>query len=378
MRPWLLVVALFVVQLAQGQEVRRALPVDAPVVDNANDIAQFLAGRPVASLAAYQQSSIYQNHVAEMTKLWNRYYESYFTKMGAWSATELAPRIPMSRPVIYFFGGPDAASPLAYYPDAPAYLLGGLEPVGSIAPISSLTPEALDEALANLRRSVESVLSYGFFITKDMKVDLDRAAFRGVLPVMSSFIALAGGEILSTSYIGIDSSGNLQDYGTTYAGGKGVSPGVKIVFRRSLGAGTQTIYYVQSNVVDDAVKSNPGVLKWAGQFGPGNVYLKAASYLTHETYFGRIRSFLLENASSVLQDDSGIPYKFFAQNGWRTWLFGTYTGTLDIFTKYYQPDLTAAFANPADVLPLPFGTGYKWRQGQSNLLLAVPPAKALR
>ncbi len=69
------------------------------------------------------------------------------------------------------------------------------------------------------------MLSYGFFITKDMKVDLDRAAFRGVLPVMSSFIALAGGEILSTSYIGIDSSGNLQDYGTTYAGGKGVSPG---------------------------------------------------------------------------------------------------------------------------------------------------------
>ncbi len=141
MRPWLLVVALlFVVPLAQAQEVRRALPVDAPVVDNPNDIAQFLAGRPVASLAAYQQSSIYQNHVAEMTKLWNRYYESYFTKMGTWSATELAPRIPMSRPVIYFFGGPDAASPLAYYPDAPAYLLGGLEPVGSIAPISSLSP----------------------------------------------------------------------------------------------------------------------------------------------------------------------------------------------------------------------------------------------
>ena len=101
------------------------------------------------------------------------------------------------------------------------------------------------------------------------------------------------------------------------------------------------------------------------------MYLKAASYLLHEAYFSRIRSFLLNQAASVLQDDSGIPFRFFRAGDWRLWLFGTYSGTLDIFAKHYQSDLQAAFATPGAALPLPFGTGYKWRLGESNLLLAV-------
>jgi hypothetical protein len=131
------------------------------------------------------------------------------------------------------------------------------------------------------------------------------------------------------------------------------------------------LIYVQANVADDALKSNGALLRWAGSFGAGNVYLKAASYLPHEPYFSRIRSFLLNYAVSVLQDDSGIPFRFFRDGGWRIWLFGTYSGTLDIFTKYYQSDLQAAFAAPGGATSLPFGTGYKWRLGESNLLLAV-------
>ena len=107
------------------------------------------------------------------------------------------------------------------------------------------------------------------------------------------------------------------------------------------------------------------------RFGAGNVYLKAASYLLHESYFSRIRSFLLNHATSVLQDDSGIPFRFFRDGGWRFWFFGTYSGTLDIFAKYYQSDLQSAFATSGAAVSLPFGTGYKWRPGESNLLLAV-------
>lgn len=147
-------------------------------------------------------------------------------------------------------------------------------------------------------------------------------------------------------------------------------PGLKIVFRRTPGAGEQTIYYIQANVVDDALKSNGALLRWAGSFGTGNVYLKAASYLMHEPSFSRIREFLLSHADAVLQDDSGIPYRFFQNGSWQCWLFGTYTGTLDIFTKYYQSDLQAAFASRG-AQALPFGTGYKWRLGESNLMLAV-------
>jgi hypothetical protein len=319
-------------------------------------------------LNALQQTPAYAEHVKALGRLTRHYDQNYFSKMRAWSAAELAPRITMTRPVYYFFGGPDAVSALALYPEAPVYILGGLENVGSVPAPQTLTPEAVFEGLANLRQSVNVVLSYGHFITKDMKNDLDRTAFRGVLPLIYTFVALTGGEVLHTESIGIRNDGSLV---MTDGATKGVLPGAKVTFRRSPGAAEQVIYYVQANVADDALKgSQSAVLVWAGGFGPGNVYLKAASYLLHEGYFSRIRAFLLGKAESVLQDDSGIPLRFFQDGKWRLWLFGRYTGTLDIFKEYHQADLAELFER-AGAAELPFGTGYKWRVGESNLMLAV-------
>lgn len=359
-----------------GQEVRRALPVGVPAPAAERELAFFLAGVPVpdsSPLAALQKTEFYLRHVEELARLTRRYDENYFSRMRAWSAAELAPRLVMTRPVIYFFGGPDAVSALALFPDAPVYLLGGLEPVGSLAAPLTLSPAELDEALANLRKSLEVVLSYGHFITKDMKEELDRTAFRGVLPVIYAFVAMAGGEVLSASYLGVRADGTVEDYGAAYSGGTEVRPGVKVVFRRGADVPAQTVYYVAANVADDGLRAHGGVVKWARTFGEGNVYLKAASYLLHEPYFGRIRDFLLGQAA-VLQDDSGIPFRYFLDGNWRCWFFGTYSGTLEIFQKYHQSDLQKAFAAPGMVQPLPFGTGYKWRLGESNLLLAVRQA----
>ncbi len=374
-RSLLATAVLLVVSLAaHGQEVRRALPVQSVAPD---DLAKFLAGVSLDSgspLASWQESSMYSTHVAALARLTRNYDRNYFSKMRAWSAAELAPRIPMNLPVYYFFGGPDAVSVIALFPDAPVYILGGLESVGSIPAPNTLAPEALAEGLDHLRRSADSILSFGHFITKDMKAELDRTAFRGVLPLIYMFISLAGGELISTRYVGVGSDGTLREYGEPFSGSRGVLPGVQIQFRRAGAASVQTLYYVQANLADDALKSNASVLKWVGHFGRGNVYLKAASYLLHEPYFSRIRSFLLSQAASVLQDDSGIPWRFFRTADWRCWFFGNYSGTLDIFAKYYQSDLEAAFVTPGLAITLPFGTGYKWRAGESNLLLALKQA----
>jgi hypothetical protein len=372
MKPGLLaaVVVLTSVAFLRGQEVRRALPVQyaAPA-----DVAKFLAGVPLPNtspLSPLQKSPAYAAHVDALARLSQRFDRNYFSKMRSWSAAELAPRIPMNVPVYYFFGGPDAVSVLALFPDAPVYILGGLESVGSVPAPNALSEGEVVLGLDNLRKSAETLLSYGHFISKDMKAELDRTVFRGVLPLIYTFIVLAGGEIVCTRFIGVGSGGVAQEFGNGFSGSRDLLPGVRIEFRRR-GGGVQTLIYVQANVADDALKSNGALLRWAGSFGVGNVYLKAASYLPHEPYFSRIRSFLLNYAVSVLQDDSGIPFRFFRDGGWRIWLFGTYSGTLDIFTKYYQSDLQTAFAAPGGVNSLPFGTGYKWRLGESNLLLAV-------
>ena len=134
----------------QAQEVRRAAPSQGvgytqplPVLVG-NDVADFLAGVPLpdaSPLSSLQRTSWYRQHVTALAKLSQRFDRNYYSKMRAWSAAELAPRIPMRVPVYYFFGGPDAVSPLALFPDAPVYILGGLESVGSIMPPNALPPE---------------------------------------------------------------------------------------------------------------------------------------------------------------------------------------------------------------------------------------------
>lgn len=220
----------------------------------------------------------------------------------------------------------------------------------------------IQAGLANLRKSTDVTLKFSFFITNDMKGDLEQGDFKGVLPILESFIAFGGGTITNVAAFSPDDG----------------LPGVEIHFRKTPDAPEQIVYYVQGDLSDDSVKSRPAVLQWAARFQPAVAYLKAASYLLHEPYFSRSRDFLLTRSSAILQDDSGIPLRDFRASGpWQLHFFGTFTTTLDLFNKYPQPDLVAAYRS-AGALPLDFGTGYKWKQGESNLLLAVRQAAVPR
>ena len=369
-----LLLIFFLCSTGFGQDVRQALPVEGRT-STWDARAKFLAGVPLPSpepLAKLQQEPAYRTHSAEFEKTWRRYNEHYFSPMRAWSADELAPKLSLGAPVYYFFGGPDAISPLAFFPDAPDFVLGGLEPVGWVPGPDALPPQRLQAALASLRKSTDVVLSFGFFITKDMRTELDAGEFKGVTPVMLVFLAMSGCEVLDVSYFGVRGDGSSEEYGTEARQAKGALPRVRITFRKNALSAPQRLHYVQANVADDALHVGSGLLRWAQGFGPGNVYLKAASYLLHEPYFSKIREFLLGQARSVLQDDSGIPFSFFQNGEWRVWYFGIYTGPLELFKKYRQEKLADAFRTSG--VPLAFGTGYKWRLGQSNLLLAVKQA----
>jgi hypothetical protein len=46
-----------------------------------------------------------------------------------------------------------------------------------------------------------------------------------------------------------------------------------------------------------------------------------------------IRTFLLENTDTLVQDDSGIPVSFFTPEGWELRLFGSYPGPISLFKE---------------------------------------------
>lgn len=354
--------------------------INAPTT-TADEKARFLTGRrlpPASRLGSLQNSPWYLDHARAFSRSWRRFDELYFSKMRAWSAEQLAPRVGSVDTVFYLFGGPDFINAFALFPSARTYILGGLEPVGSMVPPERLDESRLAFGLEGLRDSTSVILQFSHFITRDMKVDFDKTDFKGVLPILLAFVSLGGGEVLDVRFVGVTKNGELR---VVEQSGQvpGLAPGVMISFRQHAEAPPQTLYYIQSDLSDGAVRANPGVLTWMRTFAPGISYLKAASYLMHEPYFSTVRSFLLNESRAILQDDSGIPLRYFAPGSWHLAFFGNYTGTLDIFQKYFQQDLDEAYRSGAPVFPIEFGTGYKWQVGESNLMLAIkggPPETA--
>jgi hypothetical protein len=264
----------------------------------------------------------------------------------------------------YMFSGPDFLYANAFFPNASTYILCGTEPVGAIPDISKIPSGVLPSALANLRRSLDSVLSLSFFITKKMKVDLRQTQLSGTLPVLYVFLARAGCTIDSVETVALDKTGAFVPEG------KGTTPGVKISFTGPAGR-PQTLYYFTTDLADWAIKVNPNFGAFCEQQGQGVTLLKAASYLMHSDNFSKVRGYLLAHSKVILQDDSGIPYRFFPKDKWDVRFYGRYVGPISRFLKNGQLDLAHdnAAAKPS---PLSFSFGYQWQPSRSSLIVATP------
>ena len=65
-----------------------------------------------------------------------------------------------------------------------------------------------------------------------------------------------------------------------------------------------------------------------------------------------------------------MPIKFVDRNKWDITLFGSYYAPIPLFRNRVQIDLRQAYKD-GNVKPLPFGIGYQYRKGTSNLMLAA-------
>jgi hypothetical protein len=322
--------------------------------------ARFLAGIPLprqSALAPLQQSPEYRVHQKTLQEQWNFCRQIRYGAMQHWASDHLA-RYPVTRGVLrYLFGGPDFLNAYAFFPDTRVMVLGGLEPVGEVPPPEALSPAALGPALQSLDEALHTSLFAGYFITTEMKPQLAAGAFRGVLPVLYTELALTGNSI--------DSVSMERPFG---------SPGVRIVYHRP-GGPQQTLWYFQADLSNG--KECRRFLAWLGELGPGASYLKAASYLLPLDSFSETRNFLTRTSELILQDDSGLPYRCFLPGEWHLSLYGVYTDPLPIFKLQRDPALTEAYASPLRVGSLPFGAGYHVRATDANLLLAVRENQAV-
>ncbi len=299
-----------------------------------NDTARFLAGLPAGgALEPLTKNGVWQSHATAMDHAWAKKESAQVGPIRSWMDSH-APA-----------SGPDALYANTFFPNARTYILAGLEPVGQVGDIGHLSPEALRGELSSLRSSMSTMLSFHYFITKDMRTGLGAGQINGTLPILYVFLSRLGNTILDTQFV------------------NSPAPGVKITFSR--GGGTQTLYYFKT----DLSGGGSGFLKWCAGQGPGNSLLKAASYLMHTDGFSGVRNFLLSNSRVIVQDDSGIPLRSFTK-GWTVNCYGRYVPHAEMFGKYHQADLAAIY-DKQQPPELGFAFGYHWQKDRGILMLAT-------
>jgi hypothetical protein len=340
-----------------------SLPLGAATAD---ETARFLAGLPMhgTSLAGIAQRPEWVRHAMEFDEAWQKLETRSLAKIRTWAPEFLAPQFEQRGNVFYFFSGPDFLYAQALFPNAENYVLVAREPVGVLPEIEKMPREMLPGALGNLRKTLNAVLSWSFFITQDMKVDLNQQQLSGTLPVLLLFAARGGCKVESVEFIGLDQAGALT------AEAKPATRGVKIALFGPHGR-PQNLYYFEADLGDWVLKKNDAVLKFCEALGRGSSLLKAASYLLHGGGFERVRDFTLTHSDLLVQDDSGIPLRHFDRARWQLRFCGRYAGPIEIFKQHYQAELAAAYRAAAP-LPMGFSFGYRWVPSESGLLLARP------
>lgn len=331
-----------------------------------NDTARFLAGMQVSAgspLEKLSQDSSVKPHANLFDTAFEKLDAQQLSKIREWSAANLT----SPRPIMYYlFSGPDFLYANAFFPKASTYVFGGLEPVGQIPDLTKLPRGAIAQTLRNIELSLSSILSVSYFITANMRTDLNSGPVNGTLPILYVFLARSGKVIREVSLVNLDERGNLQ-LGDGLSS-RSTARGVKIVFTAD-DEQPKTLYYFSTSVADEP-NGNYAFLKFCRQHGRGDSFLKSASYLLHRASFSQARNFLLDQSALILQDDSGIPLASFEMGKWFLHPFGRYTTPLTIFQEYYQPRLTELYQRkpPGSI---EFGIGYSSRFNGSNLLVAT-------
>ncbi|OHD68396.1 MAG: hypothetical protein A2W19_14355 [Spirochaetes bacterium RBG_16_49_21] len=343
-----------------------------------NEAALLLAGKDLpkdSKIYPYTQTAFYRSYKEQINGAWNRFQKPNLQKIKDWWRKYGS--APDSRTVLYPFSGPDIMNALVFFPDNDTYILFGLEPPGVIPAPGSMSTEEITRGLNGLKSSLGDILRMNFFKTEGMAAELSSKSFNSITGLIMYFLATNGCTLLNVRKIAIDAQSNL-DPGTPaderiqwQNPPRSRVPGVEISFKKNSGK-VQIIRYFMLNVIDYALTAfSPNFIPYLKKEGPFATIIKSASYLMHNdtAKFTQIRAAILAETKYLLQDDSGIPLRYFKPDQWKLGFHGYYDQPIGLFSNRMQPDLKKAMA-AGSTGPLPFSYGYDCKPGQSNLMTA--------
>lgn len=347
-----------------------------------NDVAQFLAGNngdDSSIVKALEQTETFKNYQKNLDALWKK-TNAKLPVIKEWSQSEMEDINNGGGTLFYPFSGADFLHADLFFPQYDNYVMMALEPAGTFPDLlQKQANDTLAPYMNQLKRSMNAILGLSFFRTiamaDDFKNELD-----GTLHVLMHFMARTDHEVLWQEKVGILPNGDLTTDIERLSDSSYV--GNRYYFRRNGDDKVKTLSYFAVNVQNSPYVSRGGLVakgletrtdlvNYFKKIDIKATYLKSASYLMHRPTFSIIRNTILDESEYLLQDDSGIPVQFFMDRRWDLTFYGTYSFPISLFAERHQEDLKEIYQNKTEtVKPLPFGIGYQYHKGTSNLMIA--------
>ena len=157
----------------------------APGLPPADDVARFLAGMPLpknSPLTPLTQDPAWQQHSAYFEQAFTKLNLKQLDKLHTFQNTYLRESTESVPVAYYMFSGPDFLYVDQFFPRASVYIMCGKESMGP--PPDPFRIQNLSAAFHNLENAMHDALTTSYFITKDMKVDLEQQNLSGTLPII--------------------------------------------------------------------------------------------------------------------------------------------------------------------------------------------------
>ena len=354
--------------------IRQAVRLEVTEEDGAgtwNDAARFLAGlkgRENGDYRRFEESPAWRKYSSEWNETWSRAEKEQFEPVDAFQKRELASVHGNSDFVFYPLSGPDVLYVTRFFPDSKVFVLAGLEHVGSLRRLGGFTQENLDRELRGWNQAVGSIFARSFFVTSEMDRYYHGRVSDGLLPTILLLLARDSYVIEHVRYGRVDSSGEFlpEEPGEQV---RRRHEGVEIRFRRGSEAASRRLFYFSTNLGPE-FERNPRFSRFLRRLGTPDTLLKSAAFFLHWKTGTGLRNYILENSNLILEDDTGIPFRYFRPSDWQVQLFGEYSPPDHLFRRQYQEDLAEAFHDPARVRTLGFSLGYGAGRRPSSMILA--------
>ncbi len=359
----------------KGQSATRkeTKPTSYKVHAEYNGLATLLAGLPLEdSLQGYLgNAAAIRLHQTEFDKGWQSLESKRLSKIRAWRNKELTVFNEASHNLFYPFSGPDFLNAHEIFPNCQNYLLFGLEPIGELPSLSQLKGQALTGYLQDVRQGLSEIFNRNYFITSRMGQAF-RSRVKGVLPVLSVFLARTQHQILDIERVYLSKKGEVILEKFSPVPSQSLLTAVRITFIHPQKKQPQYLYYFSTDLSNTPMQSKPELKDFIVKFKDKISLIKSASYLLHTAPFTNIRELILHHTEGCVQDDTGVPYQFFKKAGWSVKLYGKYARPIRDFNYGYQPDLAQVFAEKAsEIPPIDFTFGYHWWTDKSSIFVCT-------